>query len=106
MSCSHRCAPKPYPTLLDGEPTEALAAAQAAVDAPAGLGTIACYATGVAHLATGTWSHPGKSGAQAGIVSDGGHRDKPHPPLLRTVASTHPCSAEAAVLIKRSAGGQ
>ncbi|MGV9248096.1 hypothetical protein [Streptomyces sp. NPDC003710] len=36
--------PKPDLTQLDGEPAEALAAAQAAVDAPAGLGTMASYA--------------------------------------------------------------
>lgn len=46
----------------------ALAAAQAAADAPAGLGAIASYATEVALPATGTWSNPGKGGAQADIV--------------------------------------
>ncbi|WP_434976514.1 hypothetical protein [Streptomyces puniciscabiei] len=60
--------PKPDLALLDGEPAEALAAAQAAVNAPAGLGTIASYATEVALPATGTWSNPGKGGAQADIV--------------------------------------
>ncbi|EST29225.1 replication-relaxation family protein [Streptomyces roseochromogenus] len=60
--------PKPDLALLDGEPAEAFAAAQAAVDAPAGLGTIASYATEVALPATGTWSNPGKGSAQADIV--------------------------------------
>ncbi|GAA3246945.1 hypothetical protein GCM10020256_74880 [Streptomyces thermocoprophilus] len=41
---------------------------EAAVDAPAGLGTIASYATEVALPATGTWSNPGKGGTQADIV--------------------------------------
>ncbi|AWT47352.1 replication-relaxation family protein [Streptomyces actuosus] len=35
---------------------------------PSGLGTIASYATEVALPATGTWSDPGKGGAQADIV--------------------------------------
>ncbi|MEW2289877.1 hypothetical protein [Streptomyces sp. NPDC047841] len=59
---------KPDLALLDGEPAEALAAAKAAVDAPAGLGTIASHATEVALPATGTWSNPGKGGAQTDIV--------------------------------------
>ncbi|MEU1661828.1 hypothetical protein ABZ527_38000 [Streptomyces griseofuscus] len=37
-------------------------------DAPAGLGAIASCATEVALPATGTWSNPGKGGAQADIV--------------------------------------
>ncbi|MGW4994953.1 replication-relaxation family protein [Streptomyces mirabilis] len=60
--------PKPDLTELDGEPAEAFAAAQTAVDAPAGLGTIASYATEVPLPATGTRSNPGKGGAQADIV--------------------------------------
>jgi hypothetical protein len=60
--------PKPDLSQLAGEPADVLAAAQAAVDAPAGLGTIASYATEVALPATGTWSNPGRGGAQADIV--------------------------------------
>ncbi|MER6075366.1 replication-relaxation family protein [Streptomyces sp. NPDC001817] len=60
--------PKPDLALLEGEPADVLAAAQAAVDAPAGLGTLASYATEVALPATGTWSNPGRGGAQADIV--------------------------------------
>lgn len=60
--------PKPDLNLLDGEPAEALAAAQAAVDAPDGLGTLASYATEVALPGTGTWTNPGKGGVQADIV--------------------------------------
>ncbi|MFD6181481.1 hypothetical protein [Streptomyces goshikiensis] len=60
--------PKPDLQLLTAEPAEAKAAAQAAVDAPAGVGTIASYATEVPLPATGTWGAPGKGGAQADIV--------------------------------------
>ncbi|MFD6876946.1 MULTISPECIES: replication-relaxation family protein [unclassified Streptomyces] len=60
--------PKPDLRLLTGEPAEAKAAAQAAVDAQAGVGTIASYATEVPLPATGTWGAPGKGGAQADIV--------------------------------------
>ncbi|ATZ22027.1 hypothetical protein SLAV_38905 [Streptomyces lavendulae subsp. lavendulae] len=60
--------PKPDLRLLTAEPAEAKAAAQAAVDAPAGVGTIASYATEVPLPATGTWGAPGKGGAQADIV--------------------------------------
>ncbi|MGW4690652.1 replication-relaxation family protein [Streptomyces sp. NPDC004244] len=60
--------PKPDLRLLTAEPAEAEAAAQAAVDAPAGVGTIASYATEVPLPATGTWGAPGKGGAQADIV--------------------------------------
>ncbi|MFD5482743.1 hypothetical protein [Streptomyces hawaiiensis] len=69
--------PKPNLAQLTGEPAEALAAAQAAAGAPAGLGTIASYATAVALPATGTWSNPGKGGALADIVitaPEGGER--------------------------------
>ncbi|MFG3215656.1 hypothetical protein [Streptomyces tendae] len=60
--------PMPDLTQLAKEPADIRAAAQAAVDAPAGLGTIASYATEVPLLATGTWANPGKGGAQADIV--------------------------------------
>ncbi|MFJ3251163.1 replication-relaxation family protein [Streptomyces sp. NPDC086782] len=60
--------PKPDLSQLASEPADVLAAAQAAVDAPAGLGTIASYTTEVALPATGTWSNPGKGGAQADIL--------------------------------------
>ncbi|MFF9011231.1 replication-relaxation family protein [Streptomyces goshikiensis] len=60
--------PKPDLRLLTREPADAKAAAQAAVDAPAGVGTIASYATEVPLPATGTWGAPGKGGAQADIV--------------------------------------
>lgn len=60
--------PKPDLSRPAREPADILAAAQAAVDAPDGLGTIASYATEVALPATGTWSNPGKGGAQADIV--------------------------------------
>ncbi|MGW7825017.1 replication-relaxation family protein [Streptomyces puniciscabiei] len=60
--------PKPDMALIEGEPADVLAAAQTAVDSPAGLGTNASCATEVALPATGTWSNPGKGGAQADIV--------------------------------------
>ncbi|MFF5538648.1 replication-relaxation family protein [Streptomyces cinerochromogenes] len=60
--------PKPDLSQPASEPADVRAAAQTAVDAPAGLGTIATYATEVALPATGTWSNPGKGGAQADIV--------------------------------------
>ncbi|MEV0126627.1 hypothetical protein AB0I16_34645 [Streptomyces sp. NPDC050703] len=60
--------PKPDLSELASEPADVFAAAQAAFDAPAGLGTIASYATEVALPATGTWADPGKGGAQADIV--------------------------------------
>lgn len=60
--------PKPDLRLLTAEPAEAKAAAQAAVDAPSGIGTIASYATEVPLPATGAWGAPGKGGAQADIV--------------------------------------
>ncbi|CAL9677117.1 hypothetical protein [Streptomyces sp. enrichment culture] len=59
---------KPDLSQLAGEPADVLAAARAAVDAPAGLGTIASYVTEVALPATGTWANPGRGGAQADIV--------------------------------------
>uniref|UniRef100_UPI003D70E254 replication-relaxation family protein n=1 Tax=Actinacidiphila sp. bgisy167 TaxID=3413797 RepID=UPI003D70E254 len=60
--------PKPDLVLLAGEPPAALAAARAAVDGPAGLGSLASYATEVPLPATGTWNVPGRGGAQADIV--------------------------------------
>ncbi|MFB6775526.1 replication-relaxation family protein [Streptomyces sp. NPDC056337] len=60
--------PKPNLSELASEPADVFAAAQAAFDAPAGLGTIASYATEAALPATGTWANPGKGGAQADIV--------------------------------------
>lgn len=60
--------PKPDLKLLTAEPAEAKAAAQAAVDASPGVGTIASYTTEVPLPATGMWSAPGKGGAQADIV--------------------------------------
>ncbi|MGW3176957.1 replication-relaxation family protein [Streptomyces sp. NPDC001153] len=60
--------PKPNLDLLTKELAEAQAAAQAAVDAPDGVGTIASYWTEVPLPATGTWNAPGKGGAQADIV--------------------------------------
>ncbi|GHE56231.1 hypothetical protein GCM10018785_26900 [Streptomyces longispororuber] len=60
--------PKPNMAKLTGNPPHVQAAAQASVDGPEGIGTIASYWTEVALPATGTWSAPGKGGAQADIV--------------------------------------
>ncbi|MFJ5221088.1 replication-relaxation family protein [Streptomyces sp. NPDC088354] len=60
--------PKPDLALLAGELSEALAAAWAAVDCPAGLGSLASYATEVPLPATGTWNAPGRGGTQTDIV--------------------------------------
>ncbi|MFF3669539.1 replication-relaxation family protein [Microtetraspora malaysiensis] len=60
--------PKPDLALLADEPADARAAAQAAVDAPDGIGTIASYATGVPLPTAGTWTTPGRGSAQADIV--------------------------------------
>ncbi|MET9880210.1 replication-relaxation family protein [Actinacidiphila glaucinigra] len=60
--------PKPDLTRLMSEPPEALAAARAVADAPAGIGSLASYATEVPLPATGTWNAPGRGGAQADIV--------------------------------------
>ncbi|MEG8281254.1 hypothetical protein [Streptomyces sp. AHA2] len=51
---------KPDLSQLASELADVRAAVQAAYDAPAGLGTIASYATEVALPATGTWSNPGR----------------------------------------------
>ncbi|MEU5201001.1 replication-relaxation family protein [Streptomyces scabiei] len=60
--------PKPDLDLVAGEPAEAVAAAQAWVDAPDGIGSITSYATEVALPATGTWRNPGVGCAWADIV--------------------------------------
>ncbi|WP_331743797.1 hypothetical protein OG762_48525 (plasmid) [Streptomyces sp. NBC_01136] len=53
---------------MAGEPAEAVAVAQAAVDAPDGIGTITSYATEVALPATGTWKNPGIGSTRADLV--------------------------------------
>ncbi|WP_329529624.1 helix-turn-helix domain-containing protein [Streptomyces sp. NBC_01462] len=60
--------PKPDLSLLTDEPAEARAAAQALVDAPAGIGAITAYATEVGLPVTGTWKNPGFGSARADIV--------------------------------------
>ncbi len=60
--------PKPNMAKLAKDPPHVQAAAQAAVDAPDGIGTIASYWTEASLPATGTWNTPGKGGAQADIV--------------------------------------
>ncbi|MEV5142567.1 replication-relaxation family protein [Streptomyces syringium] len=60
--------PKPNMARLADDPPHVQAAAQAAVDGPDGIGTIASYWTEVPLPATGTWSAPGKGGAQADLV--------------------------------------
>lgn len=60
--------PKPDPTMLKVEPDEAVAAAKAAVEAPAGIGSIASFATEVPLPPTGTWTSAGKGGARADAV--------------------------------------
>ncbi|MFD6992776.1 replication-relaxation family protein [Streptomyces sp. NPDC059943] len=60
--------PKPDLTRLTKEPTEAQAAARAAVEAPAGVGTIGSYATEVVLPFAGTWTTPGRAAVYADIV--------------------------------------
>ncbi|MFI9588344.1 replication-relaxation family protein [Streptomyces sp. NPDC052236] len=60
--------PKPNMAKLADDPAEVRGAAQAAVDAPGGGGSIASYWTEVPLPATGTWNAPGKGGAQADVV--------------------------------------
>ncbi|MET9656759.1 replication-relaxation family protein [Streptomyces sp. NPDC006510] len=60
--------PKPNMARLADDPAEVREAAQAAVDGPDGIGTIASYWTEVPLPATGTWNTPGKGGAQADLV--------------------------------------
>lgn len=60
--------PKPDLDLLVGQPAEAVAAAQAAVDAPDGIGTLTSYATEVALPVKGTWKNPAIGSARADVV--------------------------------------
>ncbi|MFF1569944.1 replication-relaxation family protein [Streptomyces sp. NPDC058293] len=60
--------PKPDLDLVVGEPAEAVAAAQAAVDAPKGIGSISSYATEVALPVKGTWKNPAIGSARADVV--------------------------------------
>lgn len=54
--------------LVAGEPAEAVAAAQVAVDASKGIGTITSYATEVALPVKGTWKNPAIGSARADVV--------------------------------------
>ncbi|MEU9108872.1 replication-relaxation family protein [Streptomyces xanthophaeus] len=60
--------PKPDMAKLADDPADVRAAAQAVVDAPGGIGTIASYFTEVPLPATGNWNTAGKGGAQADLV--------------------------------------
>ncbi|WEH43952.1 replication-relaxation family protein [Streptomyces sp. AM 2-1-1] len=60
--------PKPNLARLADDPPHVQAAAQADVDSPGGIGTIASFWTEVPLPATGTWNTPGKGGAQADLV--------------------------------------
>ncbi|MFF1593107.1 replication-relaxation family protein [Streptomyces sp. NPDC058286] len=60
--------PKPDLDLVVGEPAEAVAAAQAAVDAPDGIGTLTSYATEVALPVKGIWKNPAIGSARADVV--------------------------------------
>ncbi|MEW5659844.1 replication-relaxation family protein [Streptomyces cinereoruber] len=60
--------PKPDLNKVMEEPAEAVAAAQAAVDASDGIGTLASYATEVALPVKGTWKNPGLGSVRADIV--------------------------------------
>ncbi|MEV7004111.1 replication-relaxation family protein [Streptomyces sp. NPDC093982] len=60
--------PKPDLDLVAGEPAEAVAVAQTAVDAPDGVGTLTSYATEVALPVKGTWKNPGIGSARADVV--------------------------------------
>ncbi|WP_346164489.1 hypothetical protein [Streptomyces bangladeshensis] len=60
--------PKPNLARVVGEPTEAVAAARAAVAAPDGIGTPASYATEVALPVKGTWKNPAIGSARADVV--------------------------------------
>ncbi|GGU12081.1 replication-relaxation family protein [Streptomyces lateritius] len=60
--------PKPNMARLTVDSPHVQAAAQAAVDSPDGIGTIASFWTEVSLPATGTWNAPGKGGAQADLV--------------------------------------
>ncbi len=61
--------PKPDLDLVAGEPAEAAAAAQAAVDAPGGIGTLTSYATEVALPVKGTWKNPATAWSRCGTRS-------------------------------------
>ncbi|MFD5820258.1 replication-relaxation family protein [Streptomyces sp. NPDC127038] len=60
--------PKPDLGLVVGEPAEAVAAAQAAVDAPDGIGSLPSYATEVALPVKGTWKNPAIGSPRADVV--------------------------------------
>ncbi|WLQ45124.1 replication-relaxation family protein [Streptomyces laculatispora] len=60
--------PKPDLDLVAGEPAEAVAAAQAAVEAPDGIDTLTSYATEVALPVKGTWKNPAIGSARADVV--------------------------------------
>ncbi|MCT9111969.1 replication-relaxation family protein [Streptomyces mirabilis] len=60
--------PKPDLDLMAGEPAEAVAAAQVAVDASKGIGTVTSYATEVALPVKGTWKNPAIGSACADVV--------------------------------------
>ncbi|MFF5638681.1 replication-relaxation family protein [Streptomyces sp. NPDC012825] len=60
--------PKPDLNKVMGEPAEAVAAAQAAVDASDGIGTLASYATEVALPVKGTWKNPAIGSVRADMV--------------------------------------
>ncbi|MCX5078607.1 hypothetical protein OHA84_37120 [Streptomyces sp. NBC_00513] len=70
------------------------AAAQAAVDSPDGIGTIASYWTEVPLPATGTWNAPGKGGAQADLVLTAPQDQVP--PLFIEVDNCHETAEELA----------
>lgn len=88
--------PKPDLSLLAGEPPEALAAAQAAVDAPPGLGTLGSYFTEVQLPVTGTWATPGRGSVQADIVVTASGSGVP---LLFVEVDN--CFEDAAVLVEK-----
>ncbi|MYX68635.1 protein involved in plasmid replication-relaxation, partial [Streptomyces sp. KhCrAH-43] len=60
--------PKPDLAKLATDPPAVRAAAQAVVDAPGGVGSIGSYWTEVPLPVAGSWSTPGRGGAQADIV--------------------------------------
>lgn len=60
--------PKPDLAKLAADPPGVRAAAQAVVDAPGGVGSVGSYWTEVALPVAGSWSTPGRGGAQADIV--------------------------------------
>ncbi|MGW1185679.1 replication-relaxation family protein [Streptomyces drozdowiczii] len=60
--------PKPALAKMAADPPGVRAAAQAVVDAPGGVGSIGSYWTEVPLPVSGSWSTPGRGGAQADIV--------------------------------------